>query len=121
MSMLRKRLIHHRQLLAAAVKRMALLTTVAACPVSVLAQAPAADPAAFQAMLWATSCMACHGPDGRAEGTGMTIGGRPAQDLLVKLRNYKNGTLPATIMHHHVRGYSDDELARIAEYFSRLK
>ena len=121
MGMIRKRLIHHRHVLATAVKRMALLATLAASPVSALAQAPAADPVAFQVSLWATSCMACHGPEGRAEGTGMTIGGRPAQDLLGKLLGYKSGQLSATIMHHHAKGYSDDELARIAEYFSRLK
>ncbi|HMN92828.1 MAG TPA: class I cytochrome c [Hydrogenophaga sp.] len=88
-----------------------------------LAQAPAAprDPQAFQVQIWATSCMACHGPEGRAEGTGLTIGGRPAQDLLGKLLAYKTGRLPATIMHQHVKGYSDEELAQIAEYFSTLK
>jgi len=88
-----------------------------------LAQAPGAlrDPKAFQVQIWATSCMACHGPEGRAEGTGLTIGGRPAQDLLGKLLGYKTGRLSATIMHHHVKGYSDEELAQIADYFSTLK
>ena len=79
------------------------------------------DPAAFQVQIWAASCMACHGPEGRAEGTGLTIGGRPAQDLLGKLLAYKSGRLPATIMHQLVRGYSDDELSLIANYFSSLK
>lgn len=88
-----------------------------------LSQAPSAprDPQAFQVQIWAASCMACHGPEGRAEGTGLTIGGRPAQDLLDKLLAYKTGRLPATIMHQHVRGYSDEELAQIADYFSTLK
>lgn len=88
-----------------------------------LAQAPAVprDPQAFQVQIWAASCMACHGPEGRAEGTGLTIGGRPAQDLLGKLLGYKTGRLPATIMHQHVKGYSDEELAQIANYFSTLK
>lgn len=121
MDVLHRRLINHQQLFTAAVKRAALLVAVAACPAGALAQAPSADPVAFQVTLWAASCMACHGPDGRAEGTGMTIGGHPAKDLLNKLRAYKSGQLPATIMHHHAKGYSDDELARIAEYFSRLK
>ncbi|TNF59139.1 MAG: class I cytochrome c [Burkholderiales bacterium] len=79
------------------------------------------DPAAFQVQVWAASCMACHGPEGRAEGTGLTIGGRPAQDLLGKMLAYKTGRLPATIMHQHVKGYSDEELSQIADYFSTLK
>jgi cytochrome c553 len=110
-------LIRQPNRLVTAAQRLALLLT--AYPVSALAQAPSTDPAAFQVSLWAASCMACHGPDGRAEGAGMAIGGRP--DLLRKLLAYKSGQLPATIMHQHAKGYSDDELGRIAEYFSRLK
>jgi cytochrome c553 len=101
-------------------RRMALMAAVA-WPLGAWAQAPALDPAAFQVKLWAASCMACHGTDGRAEGTGLTIGGRPAPDLLSKLLGYKRGKLPATIMHQHAKGYSDDELSRIADYFSSLK
>lgn len=104
---------------AKAVTHPVLLAAFLASPVKAWAQAP--DPAAFQVKLWAASCMACHGTDGRAEGTGLTIGGRPAQDLLNKLLGYKSGNLPATIMHQHAKGYSDDELARIADYFSSLK
>jgi len=75
----------------------------------------------FQAALWGASCMACHGTDGRAEGTGLTIGGREADDLYGLMLAYKAGSRTATIMHQHVRGYSDAELKRIAVYFSQLK
>ncbi|HBU20524.1 MAG: hypothetical protein A2X72_19090 [Burkholderiales bacterium GWF1_66_17] len=87
----------------------------------VTAQAQSKDPAAFQTQVWAASCMACHGPDGRAEGTGQAIGGRPAKDLLGKLLGYKSGQLKGTIMHQHAKGYSDEELSRIADHFSALK
>lgn len=75
----------------------------------------------FQATLWGASCMACHGTDGRAEGTGLTIGGRDADELYGLMLAYKAGSRSATIMHQHVRGYSDAELKRIAVYFSQLK
>lgn len=87
----------------------------------VTAHAQSKDPAVFQAEVWAASCMACHGPDGRAEGTGLAIGGRPAKDLLDKLLGYKSGQLKGTIMQQHAKGYSDEELARIADHFSALK
>lgn len=90
-------------------------------PVDASSQTLARDSAALQVQVWAASCMACHGPEGRAEGTGLTIGGRPEQELLGKLLGYKSGKLPATIMHHHVKGYSDQELGRIAGYFASLK
>ena len=121
MVMNHKRLVEIPHSLAQVARRLALLAAVA-LPASALAQAPtAADAAAFQVKLWAASCMACHGTDGRAEGTGLTIGGLPAKDLLDKLLGYKRGTLPATIMHQHAKGYSDEELSRIADHFSRLK
>jgi len=85
------------------------------------AQAPAPKASDFQVQLWASSCMSCHGPDGKAVGTGLAIGGKPAQELYNKLLGYKNGKLPATVMHQHAKGYSDDELARIAEHFASLK
>lgn len=75
----------------------------------------------LQVQLWATSCMACHGPQGRAEGTGLTIGGRDANELLGRLLAYKLGQRPSTIMSQHAKGYSDDELASIAAYFASLK
>ena len=77
-------------------------------------------PSDFQVAIWASSCMACHGPDGRAEGTGLTLQGRSADDLTGKLLGYKSGKLKATMMHQHTKGYSDDELRRIAQFFSRI-
>jgi len=88
---------------------------------SVVAQPAKAPPADFQTALWASSCMACHGPDGKAEGVGMSIGGRPAEELSGLMIEFKTGKRPATIMHQHAKGYSDDELKRIAQYFSQIK
>lgn len=75
----------------------------------------------FQATLWGTGCMSCHGTDGRAEGTGLSIGGRSADELYSLLLAYKAGNRTATIMDQHARGYSDAELKRIAVFFSSLK
>jgi len=78
-------------------------------------------PSGLQVSIWAFSCMACHGPDGRAEGTGLTIAGRSEDDLTGKLLAYKTGKLNATVMHQHTKGYSDDELRAIARFFAGLK
>jgi len=85
------------------------------------AQATAPKASDFQVQLWASSCMSCHGPDGKAVGTGLAIGGKHAQELYNKLLGYKNGKLPATVMHQHAKGYSDEELSRIADHFASLK
>lgn len=86
------------------------------------AAAPAAAPAAeFQAQIWASGCMACHGTEGKAEGVALTIGGRQADELYGILLAYKLGQRQGTIMQQHVKGYSDDELRRIAQFFARFR
>lgn len=90
-------------------------------PVLALAQPAKAPPAEFQTTLWASSCMACHGTEGRAEGVALTIGGRQADELYGILIAYKLGQRQGTIMQQHVKGYSDEELRRIADHFGRFK
>lgn len=82
-----------------------------------LAKQPAAPVSELQVQLWAASCMACHGTDGKAEGTGLALHGRPAADLYAALLAFKNGTRTGTIMQKHAKGYSDSELQRIAQIF----
>lgn len=88
---------------------------------SPVAWAQESNASKFQVAVWASSCMACHGPDGKAEGTGLALHGRSAEDLSGKLLAYKSGKLKATMMHQHTKGYSDDELRQIAQYFASLK
>jgi len=71
--------------------------------------------------LWAASCAACHGTNGKAEGAGLNLAGQPAKRLYDALIAYKTDKRAATIMHQHAKGYSDLELLKIAEYFSKVK
>ncbi len=85
------------------------------------AQGQAPQKGSLQVSLWAASCMACHGAEGRAEGTGLSLRGRPADQLLSRLLDFKYGRLQATVMHQHAKGYKDEELRLIAEYFANLQ
>lgn len=85
------------------------------------AHAQTAAPSDLQVALWAASCMACHGTDGRADGPGLELIGRPADELTGILLAYKRGDRTGTIMHQHARGYTDDELQRIAAHFAALR
>ena len=88
---------------------------------SALAQENNAVKQDFQVAIWGASCMACHGTDGRASGVGKTIGGMAEQEMYAALIGFKNGTRPSTIMHHHTKGYTEDQLKRISKYFSSIK
>lgn len=72
-----------------------------------------------QARAWAASCAACHGTAGQAQTGIPAIAGQDKTILLQKLLAFKAGTLPATVMHQHAKGYTDDELARLAAFFAR--
>jgi sulfide dehydrogenase cytochrome subunit len=68
---------------------------------------------------WAATCAACHGSDGKAQGAIPSISGRDAEQLYRTLLEFKNGQRPtATVMHQHAKGYTDDELRRIAQAFA---
>jgi len=89
------------------------------CAAHVAAQAQTVD---RQARAWAASCAACHGTDGKAQGGIPPIAGRDAEALYRTLLEFKNGQRPtATVMHQHTKGYSDDELRRIAAVFAAAK
>lgn len=68
---------------------------------------------------WAASCAACHGTGGASNSAIPSINGQDKQVLLTKLLAYKRDQLPATVMHQHAKGYSDAELERLADHFSR--
>jgi cytochrome c553 len=69
---------------------------------------------------WAAGCNACHGPGGRS-GAGMpSLAGRDRSELFKYLVEIKEGRRNATVMHQIGRGYSNEELQRITDYFSRL-
>jgi len=84
------------------------------------AAAPAQLPSALQIRVWASTCMACHGTAGRAQPGMASLAGMPRDDMIRKMQDFKTGRVPATIMHHHARGYSDEQIAAIAGYFAAL-
>lgn len=94
------------------------LTAIALCA-TIGAAADAQDLQSTRGL--AATCAACHGPDG------VSVGGVPPAlarqdkaELLQRLKEFKAGTRPATVMHQLARGYSDEQLERIAAYFSAV-
>lgn len=95
----------------------ALLLAVAAA-----GSAAAQTPSERQVRGWAASCAACHNTEGRSVGGFPALAGRSADDTYRALIEFQSGQRPAaTIMHQHARGYTTDELRRIAEWFANVK
>ena len=69
----------------------------------------------------AANCAACHGFQGHpAKGSDLAgLAGKPRNELLMSLTQFKEGKKPATVMHQLSKGYSDEELRALADYFSK--
>ncbi|MBW7862562.1 MAG: c-type cytochrome [Rhodocyclaceae bacterium] len=69
----------------------------------------------------AATCANCHGTDGQAVGGMETLAGMPAERIVKKVTDYRSGELPATIMHQIAKGYTDEQIRLIADYFAARK
>ena len=71
----------------------------------------------------AASCAACHGTNGRAAAgsTVASLAGRPRDEMVQAMAQFKSGARPATLMHQIAKGFSDAEIAAIADHFARLR
>ncbi len=76
---------------------------------------------ALQVRSLAASCASCHGTNGVAQQGMESLAGRPKDELLKQMLDFKTGKKPATIMHQLSKGYTDEQLEQLAGYFSALK
>ena len=76
-----------------------------------------------QVKVWAAACANCHGTNGRAvPGAGMdSLAGENKEKMLQTLADFKSGDKPASIMHQITKGYTDEQLALIADYYAKQK
>ena len=86
---------------------------------TVLSAETNAPPASFP--YFVGNCFNCHGIEGRVNSAIPSIAGRDKAYLEETLKAYKAGTKQATIMHQLAKGYTDEEIAVLADYFSRQK
>jgi sulfide dehydrogenase cytochrome subunit len=66
----------------------------------------------------AAACATCHGTEGRSAGGNESLAGMRAAELVRKLREFRGGAKPATVMLQISKGYSDAEMDAIAAYFA---
>jgi len=94
--------------------RLLIAAALAAAPLAATAQ----DSPAARSL--AATCAACHGTDGRSA-TKEVIGlaGLPKEHIVSQMKAFRDGTRPATIMHQIAKGYSDQQIELMADYFSR--
>lgn len=77
-------------------------------------------PAGVRAL--AANCAACHGTGGKIARDSAVVGlaGMPSDWIVDSMKQFKEGKKPATVMHQIAKGYSNEEIAAMGDYFSKL-
>lgn len=69
----------------------------------------------------ATSCLSCHGPDGKSKSAMPSLAGMDKAYFVEQMKAFKTDKRPASVMQRHAKGYTDQEFEKMAEYFAALK
>ena len=75
----------------------------------------------LQVQSLAASCANCHGTSGVSQPGMESLAGKPKDELLKKMLDFKTGKKPATLMHQLSKGYTDEQLEQLAAHFAALQ
>ena len=77
-------------------------------------------PAGKEGLLLSLSCTSCHGTYGLSPGAIPTLYGKSRKYLIKTLIEFRNGDRDSTIMERIAKGYTENDIRLIANYFSSL-
>jgi len=69
----------------------------------------------------AATCANCHGTGGTSAGELGSLAGKPKEEIVRKMREFKASARPATIMHQLAKGYTDEQIEVLAAWFAVQK
>jgi cytochrome c553 len=97
--------------------------TPAAPPASAVTPAPtiAPVPTTTNAAFLAANCANCHGTQGKALNGMPSLAGQNKDYIVKQMQDFRDGKRPASIMHQLAKGYTDEQIALMADYFSKQK
>jgi cytochrome c553 len=97
---------------------LCLTLVIAASPApNVIAQS--AGPNAARSL--AATCANCHGTGGTSAGEFESLAGKPRDEIVRKMQEFKSGARPATIMNQLAKGYTDEQIDALAGWFAAQK
>ena len=85
--------------------------------------ASATDSQALYTQSLAATCANCHGTQGKSlkDPSVPGLAGRPSAYIIEQMQAFKTGTREATIMHQIAKGYTDEQVKQMADYFASQK
>jgi sulfide dehydrogenase cytochrome subunit len=98
-----------------------MLLTAAVIMVGLLLASPGQAGKITQGEMLSASCAGCHGTDGRSPGAIPDISNKSAEFIRTSMEEFRSGRRESTVMGRQAKGYSDEEILLIAEYFEKQK
>jgi len=74
-----------------------------------------------KAQYFSATCANCHGTDGYSVGGSVSLAGYDRAKFIETMKAFQTGQRPATLMHQISKGYTDEQIALMADYFSSRK
>ena len=68
-----------------------------------------------------SSCSGCHPTRASVQTPVSQLVGRPANEIATAIRDFRDGKLPATVMDRIAKGFSETEIAAIADWYAAQK
>lgn len=76
-----------------------------------------AGPEQAAAQTSAAACSGCHAPI--SDGPIPSLTGRPAEDIVAAMAAFRSGERETTVMDRIAKGYSDEEIRAIADWYAQ--
>ena len=92
---------------------------ILACALTLAALGVQAEDKAARSI--AATCTGCHGTNGVSACGIPTLAGLEAERIAGLMREFRDGKRPATVMHQHVKGYTDEQIDAVAAWFAARK
>ena len=96
-----------------------IMATVVATACAASANAQGGDPNLGRNL--AATCANCHGTNGISVGEVESLAGKPRDELVRKMQEFKSGAKPSTIMTQLAKGYTDQQIELVAAWFAAQK
>ena len=96
------------------------MRTISAIGIFAIAVAPAfaQAPTTAQARDMAATCANCHGTNGVSQGGTASLAGVSKSETARKMREYKAGSRPSTVMQQLAKGFTDEQIDAMAAWFA---
>ena len=69
----------------------------------------------------AATCAGCHGTSGASIGGIPSLAGMERQVIVGRMREFRSGARPGTVMPQLAKGYSDQQIESIAQWYAARK